>query len=76
MLWSTKLKNALENDQMIPYFQPIVDNKSGEKNKFEVLVRMVDEDGKVYRITSYNVCYTKLLRTGCHKKHVQSGRTF
>ncbi len=48
ILWSGKLKNALENDRLIPYFQPIIDNKGDEKSKFEVLVRMIDEDGKVF----------------------------
>ncbi|MGA1847176.1 EAL domain-containing protein [Deferribacter abyssi] len=37
------LKVALEADKIIPYFQPIVDNKTGVINKFECLVRMLDE---------------------------------
>ena len=36
---------------LIPYYQPIVNNKTGEWEKYESLVRMIDEDGKV--ITPY-----------------------
>lgn len=45
--WTKKLQNALRNDRIIPYYQPIVDNVSGAYSKYEALVRLIDEDGKV-----------------------------
>lgn len=43
--WSNKIRIAIENDKIIPYFQPIFTN--GEANKYETLMRLIDEDGKV-----------------------------
>ncbi len=36
------VKQAIEEDRVIPYFQPIVNLKSGKVEKFESLVRIVD----------------------------------
>ncbi len=44
--WLKKLKNAIENDRIVPFFQPIYD-KNEKIVKYEALVRMIDEDGKV-----------------------------
>ena len=41
------VKKAIEEDRVIPYFQPIYDNKLGEITKYETLVRLVDEDGEI-----------------------------
>jgi EAL domain-containing protein (putative c-di-GMP-specific phosphodiesterase class I)/GGDEF domain-containing protein len=41
------VKKAIEEDRIIPYFQPIYDNIVGEITKYETLVRLVQEDGKV-----------------------------
>ena len=43
MLTIRKVKHALENDDILVYFQPIVD-KDGVINKYEALVRMRDGD--------------------------------
>lgn len=45
--WTKKLKKAIEEDRIAPWFQPIIDNKSGEIVKYECLMRMFDEDGTV-----------------------------
>ncbi|MGE4295282.1 MAG: EAL domain-containing protein [Campylobacterales bacterium] len=45
--WTKKLKKAIEEDRIRPWFQPIIDNKSGEIVKYECLMRMFDEDGTV-----------------------------
>ncbi len=42
------LTHALENDKVVPYFQGIRDNKSGKIVKYEALMRVIDENGKVY----------------------------
>ncbi len=41
------LSNALKDDRIVPYFQPIIDTKSQKVFKYEVLVRLVDENGLV-----------------------------
>jgi diguanylate cyclase (GGDEF)-like protein/PAS domain S-box-containing protein len=40
-------QEALENDQIIPYFQPLVDAKNGAIVKYEALARIVDKTGKI-----------------------------
>ena len=46
-----KLKDAIANDRIIPYFQPIFSNLTMEIEKYETLIRMIDNEGKV--ITPY-----------------------
>jgi len=45
--WTKKLKKAINDDRIVPFFQAIVNNNTGEYEKYEALVRMIDEDGKV-----------------------------
>ncbi|MBF0372693.1 MAG: EAL domain-containing protein [Alphaproteobacteria bacterium] len=42
-----KLKSALASGRVVPWFQPIVDNRTGYTGKFEALARLVDEDGSL-----------------------------
>ncbi|RDH86097.1 MAG: hypothetical protein DIZ80_01105 [endosymbiont of Galathealinum brachiosum] len=51
LLWAQKLNNALSTDHIVPYFQPIIHNKTGKKDKFEALVRLIDDNNKA--ITPY-----------------------
>jgi len=44
--WLKKLKWAIENNKIIPFYQPIVD-KNKNIVKYEALVRMIDEDERV-----------------------------
>ncbi|RXJ98413.1 GGDEF-domain containing protein [Arcobacter sp. CECT 8986] len=44
MKWTKKLKNALGNDDIILYYQPLINNKTMQVDKYECLVRMIDED--------------------------------
>lgn len=44
MLWTKKLKHALEKDNIIVYFQPLVNNETMNVDKYECLVRMVDNE--------------------------------
>lgn len=43
--WTKRLKKAIEEDRIIPLFQPIVDCKTQEIIKYEALMRMVDANG-------------------------------
>ncbi|AFV96323.1 MULTISPECIES: two-component system response regulator [unclassified Sulfuricurvum] len=45
--WTKWLKDALDNDKLIAYYQPIIDCKSGEITKYEALVRL-EHDGVIY----------------------------
>lgn len=45
--WTKWLKDALDHNKLIAYFQPIVDCKSNEIVKYEALVRL-ERDGVIY----------------------------
>ncbi len=38
--WQTKLKEALTEGYLIPFYQPLLNNKSGKIDKFESLIRL------------------------------------
>ena len=42
--WTKKIKYALENDNIIVYFQPLINNETLKVEKYECLVRMLDEE--------------------------------
>ncbi len=68
MLWTKKLKSAFINDNIEVYFQPLVNNKTLKVDKYECLVRLIDEDGKVVApyffldISKRSNQYTKLTK--------------
>ena len=43
-LWTTRIRNALEKSDVIAYFQPIKNARTGEIEKYETLVRVKYED--------------------------------
>jgi len=47
LMWAGKLKTALEENRVVPFFQPIVNNTTLAFEKYEALVRIVEVDGKV-----------------------------
>jgi len=49
--WTNKLRYAIKHDKLVPYYQAIVNNKTGKWEKYESLVRLIDEDKKV--VTPY-----------------------
>jgi hypothetical protein len=46
LIWASKLKNALEEKRIVPFFQPIMNIATGRIEKFECLARMLDERGE------------------------------
>jgi EAL domain-containing protein (putative c-di-GMP-specific phosphodiesterase class I) len=63
MFWTKKLKSAFVNDNIEVYFQPLVNNETLNVDKYECLVRLIDEDGKVVlepRFASIVELYTLL----------------
>ncbi len=47
LYWAMKVKAALEQDRIIPYFQPMRNNTTGKIEKYECLMRMEDEEGLI-----------------------------
>jgi len=47
MVWIQKIKEALKDDRIVAFFQPIINNKTGKIEKYESLVRLVEKGGKV-----------------------------
>ncbi len=45
--WFTRYSKAIENDEMVPYYQPILKNSTGKIDKFECLARIDGSDGVV-----------------------------
>jgi len=46
ILWREKIQYAIDNDNFIPFFQPIVDINNIKNKKYECLIRMID-NGKI-----------------------------
>ncbi len=42
--WIEKIKKAIAEDKIVPFFQPIVNNENGKIEKYESLVRLIDSD--------------------------------
>jgi len=47
ILWSKKLKEAIEEKQFCLHYQPIFDAKNGEIVEHEALIRMIDNNGEI-----------------------------
>ena len=47
IIWVRKLKHAIDKERLIPFFQPIFDNRSGEIVSYESLIRLKEEDGNI-----------------------------
>ena len=47
ILWLKNLKKAIASDNILPYYQPIINNASGEIEKYECLMRLKGDDDKV-----------------------------
>ncbi|MDC7235942.1 MAG: EAL domain-containing protein [Spirochaetales bacterium] len=43
--WTHEVKQSIKEDRIIPFFQPIINNRTGLIEKFECLMRIVDEEG-------------------------------
>ncbi|WP_456473571.1 EAL domain-containing protein [Desulfolithobacter sp.] len=45
--WGRKLQDALHEGRIVPYYQGIVDARTGKITKYECLVRLIERDGNV-----------------------------
>lgn len=48
LFWIKKVKKAISSDNIVPYFQPIYNNKIEKYDKFETLIRLCDENGDIF----------------------------
>ncbi|MGP1449613.1 MAG: EAL domain-containing protein [Wolinella sp.] len=46
--WIRMLKSALDDNRIVCYFQPVLNNKTKEIYKYECLARLIGDDGHVY----------------------------
>ncbi len=44
IFWTLKIKKALEDDRIVPYYQAIFNIKTNKIEKYESLIRLIDED--------------------------------
>ncbi len=47
LTWSSKIRHAIENDRIVPFFQPLYNNDKDQIDRFEVLMRLIEDDGTV-----------------------------
>jgi c-di-GMP phosphodiesterase len=47
ILWSKKLKGAIEENRFCLYYQPVFDALSGDIIEYEALIRMIDNNGEI-----------------------------
>lgn len=45
--WIKRLRDAIDENRVVPFYQPIVDAKTLKINKYEALVRIIEKDGTV-----------------------------
>lgn len=45
--WYKRIKSAIDDSRFMPYYHPIIDNKTKKIIKYEALIRLQDENGKV-----------------------------
>ncbi len=51
--WAKELKRAIYEDRIIPFFQPIVNNSTRKIEKYECLVRLIDNEGNIISPASF-----------------------
>ncbi len=68
------LKTAISRNKIISYFQPIISNTTDKISKYECLVRIMDEDGKVISPGSFlNVAKESKLYGEITRRMVENG---
>tara|TARA_B100001063_G_scaffold190834_1_gene181744 strand:- start:3618 stop:5600 length:1983 start_codon:yes stop_codon:yes gene_type:complete len=73
MFWTKQLKSAFAKDNIEVYFQPLINNKTLKVDKYECLVRLIDDKGKVIApfffldISKKSNQYTKLTKVVIEK---------
>jgi len=45
--WNKRLKKAINDDRMVPFYQSVINNKTKKVEKFECLIRLIDENKNI-----------------------------
>lgn len=53
LFWINEVKSAMTQERLVPYYQPIHDNRLGIIEKYESLCRIVGVDGMIYEPKSF-----------------------
>lgn len=53
LYWIQAVKDALKNDRVMSYYQPIYNNETKRVEKYEALCRILDKNGKVVSAQSF-----------------------
>ncbi|MBE0493202.1 MAG: EAL domain-containing protein [Thiomicrospira sp.] len=56
LVWIKRLRSAMEEDRLVPFFQPVVNAKTLKVDYYECLVRIVETDGQI--VAPYNFLET------------------
>lgn len=48
IFWINKIAEAISGDKIVPFYQPIVNNKTEKIEKYECLVRIIDKDETIH----------------------------
>lgn len=47
LTWTSKIRSAIDNDRIVPFFQPLYNNDLETIDRFEVLMRLIDEENNI-----------------------------
>lgn len=70
---SQKLRIALDNNKIVPYYQPVVSGENGKTIRYDALMRAVEEEGSVLepgtfmRVLENMYIYPECIKTMCKK---------
>jgi len=53
LYWIQTIKDALKNDRIMSYYQPIYNNETGGIDKYEALCRILDKEGRVLSASTF-----------------------
>jgi len=53
LYWIQAVKDALKNDRVMSFYQPIHNNETGRIDKYEALCRILDKDGQILSATNF-----------------------
>jgi diguanylate cyclase (GGDEF)-like protein/PAS domain S-box-containing protein len=74
--WTKKIKEAIEENRVVPFFQPIVNNSNNSYEKYESLIRIIEDDKvispyfflEISKKTKYYNILTKIMLEKSFKK--------
>jgi EAL domain-containing protein (putative c-di-GMP-specific phosphodiesterase class I) len=47
LIWLKKIKESIQDERLMPFYQPIANSSNGKVEKYESLVRMIEKDGNI-----------------------------